>query len=89
VLDHAGLGDVADRVLSLGEEGKRAEARKVIEAEVLDHVGVVIGDAFEPALARWAPLVDRVALGVPWYGMDAPAQLAYCRKLIEFLVRAG
>jgi probable F420-dependent oxidoreductase len=85
VLDEAGKADVADRVLALGQEGKRAEARKLVETELVDLLGVVIGDEIEPALERWRPHVDRIALGVPWYGMDARAQLEHCRKLIRRL----
>jgi probable F420-dependent oxidoreductase len=85
VLDEAGKGEVADRVFALGQEGKRAEARKLVEDELVDLLGVAIGEAIEPALERWLPLVDRIALGVPWYGMDAPAQLEHCRKLIRVL----
>jgi probable F420-dependent oxidoreductase len=85
VLDHAGLGDVADRVFALSQEGKRAEARRLIDEQVLDRLGVVVGDDVEAALERWAPLVDRIALGVPWYGMDAAAQLTHCRRLIARL----
>jgi hypothetical protein len=85
VLEHAELGEVADRVTELGQEGKRSEARRLIDSEYLDRLGVVIGDEIEPALERWRPLVDRIALGVPWYGMDAGAQLEQCRRLISAL----
>ena len=85
VLDHAGKGDVADRVFALGREGKRAEARKLVADELVDLLGVVVGDAIEPALERWRPHADRIALGVPWYGMDASAQLEHCRWLISRL----
>jgi hypothetical protein len=89
VLDEAGKADVADRVLALGQEGKRAEARKLVEEELVELLGVVIGDEIEPALERWRPYADRIALGVPWYGMDAAAQLEHCRRLIGTLARLG
>ena len=85
VLDEAGKGDVADRVFALAQEGKRAEARKLVEEELIDILGVVVGDEIEAALERWRPHADRIALGVPWYGMEAPAQLEHCRKLIARL----
>jgi probable F420-dependent oxidoreductase len=85
VLDHAGLSEVADRVIALGQEGKRTEARNLIEAEALDHLGVAVGDEIEAAIERWRPYVDRLALGVPWYGMEAAAQLEHCRRLIGLL----
>jgi probable F420-dependent oxidoreductase len=87
VLDKAGKGEVADRVFALGQEGKRAEARKLVEDELVDLLGVVIGDDVEPALERWGPHADRIALGVPWYGMEAQAQLEHCRRLIGTLAR--
>jgi probable F420-dependent oxidoreductase len=85
VVDEAGKADVADRVFTLSQEGRRAEARKLVEDELVDLLGVVIGDAIEPALERWGPHADRIALGVPWYGMDAAAQLEHCRWLIAHL----
>jgi hypothetical protein len=84
VLDHAGLGEVADRFFELVQEGKRSEARKLVETDVIDHIGVVVGDEFEAALERWGPLVDRITFGVPWYGMDAAAQLEHFRRLLAW-----
>src|SRR5919201_2749411 len=89
VVDEAGKADVADRVFALAQEGKRAEARKLVEEELIDILGVVVGDEIEDALERWRPHADRIALGVPWYGMDAPAQLEHCWKLIAHLHALG
>jgi hypothetical protein len=85
VLDHSGLGEIADRVLKLGQEGKRAEARRLIDEQCLDRLGVVVGEDVEAALERWSPLADRIALGVAWYGLDAATQLEHCRRLIARL----
>jgi len=89
VLEHAGLGEVLDRVARLSQEGKRTDARRLIDTEYLDRLGVVVGDDIETALERWRPLADRIALGVPWYGMDVEAQLLHCRRLIGALARFG
>jgi probable F420-dependent oxidoreductase len=87
VLDHAGLGQVADAVMAATREGRRAEAREMIEREYLDLLGVIYEDDLEAGMARWAPLADRLSLSVPWYGMDPPEQEAAARRLIERIAR--
>jgi probable F420-dependent oxidoreductase len=85
VLDYADKGEVADRIFALSGEGKRPEARKLIETELLGDLGVIVGDDLEAGLERWRGLADRFCLGVPWYGMDPAGQLDYCRRLISLL----
>jgi probable F420-dependent oxidoreductase len=87
VLDHSGLGQVADAVMAATREGRRAEARDLIEHEYLDRLGVIYEDDLESGMARWAPLADRLSLSVPWYGMDPPEQEAAARRLIARIAR--
>lgn len=87
VLVHEGLGELADKVFALGREGKRAEARQLIEKEYLDHLGVIVGDDLAAGVQRWLPLADRLVLSVPWFGVSAVEQLTLVRKLVELLGR--
>lgn len=86
VLDHAGLGEVADRVMAAAKEGRRAEARELIERDCLDLLGVVVGDdldAIQTGIARWTPLVDRISLSAPWFGTSDEDQLRQVEGLID------
>jgi probable F420-dependent oxidoreductase len=87
VLDHSGLGQVADAVMTAAREGRRAEARDLIEREYLDRLGVVYEDDLEAGMAHWAPLADRLSLSVPWYGMEPLEQEAAARRLIDGIAR--
>jgi alkanesulfonate monooxygenase SsuD/methylene tetrahydromethanopterin reductase-like flavin-dependent oxidoreductase (luciferase family) len=87
VLDHAGLGDVADKVATAGREGRRSDARRLVDENVLDRLAVVIGDDLEAGLSSWLPLCDQLSLSVPWYGMSAPDQLVAARRLLEQLAQ--
>ncbi len=83
VLDHAGLGEVADGVMAALAQGHRDEARALIDQGYLDRLGVVVGDDLEAGLARFTGMADRVTLGVPWFGPDDADQLAQTERLIE------
>jgi probable F420-dependent oxidoreductase len=83
VLDHAGLSDVADAVIAAARDGRRSEARNLIDREYLDRLGVVYEDDLEAGLARWAPLADRLSLSVPWFGLDDADQEAAARRLVD------
>lgn len=88
VLDQAGLGEVADRVMTAAREGRRAQARDLIERHLIDHLGVVVGDNLESlrrGLERWRPYADRLSLSVPWFGMDDEQQARAFESLIERL----
>jgi alkanesulfonate monooxygenase SsuD/methylene tetrahydromethanopterin reductase-like flavin-dependent oxidoreductase (luciferase family) len=87
VLDHAGQGEVADRVMAAGREGRRAEAAALIADSYLDLLGVVLESELEAGIARWAPLADRLALSVPWFGMTDHEQLAAAGRLVGGLER--
>jgi probable F420-dependent oxidoreductase len=83
VLDHAGLGQLADRVMAASAEGRRDEARELIDAGYLDRLGVVVGDDLRAGLERWRGLADRVTLSVPWFGTDDAEQLRQAERLIQ------
>jgi probable F420-dependent oxidoreductase len=83
VLDHAGLGELADRVMEAGGEGRRSEARDLIDHGYLDRLAVVVGDELEEAIERWRPLAEQITLSVPWYGPGDADQLAQTEHLIE------
>jgi probable F420-dependent oxidoreductase len=88
VLDHAGLGGVADEVFAATARGDRAAARQVVERQVVDRLGVVIArsaDELREGLAPWLSVADRLSLSVPWYGLDHPAQVSSYRALLELL----
>ena len=95
VLDHAGLGEVADRVMAAAAEGRRDEARELIDANYLDRLGVIVPDDEDdddgPDLAagieRWRGLAERITLSVPWFGPDDAEQVALTERLIEAIAR--
>jgi probable F420-dependent oxidoreductase len=77
VLDHSGLGPELEAVVASAREGRRAEARELIDRHLLDHLGVIVGDDLESlrdGLDRWRPYADRISLSVPWFGMDDAEQ---------------
>lgn len=78
VLDHAGLGELADRVMAAG----RDEARELIERGCLDRLGVIVGDDLEAGLERWRGLAERITLSVPWFGTRDADQLTQVEKLV-------
>ncbi len=82
VLDHAGLGDLADRVMAASAEGRRDEARQLIDGGYLDRLGVIVGDDLAAGIERWRGLAERITLSVPWFGTDDAGQLAQAEQLI-------
>ena len=85
VLDHAGLGEVADRVMAAVAERRRDYARRLIGETYLDRLAVLIGDDLEAGLERWRGLAERVTLSVPWFGTTDAEQLTQWRRLLERL----
>jgi hypothetical protein len=88
VLDHHGLGEVADQVMAALKDGRRLEARQLIDEGFLDLLGVIVGDdaaAIRQGLARWRPHADRLSLSVPWFGVDSDRQLELAERLIELV----
>ena len=83
VLDHGGLGELADRVMAAVADGRRDEARRLIDQGYLDRLGVVVGDDLEAALEPWRGLAERVTLSVPWFGPDNAEQVTQIERLIE------
>jgi probable F420-dependent oxidoreductase len=88
VLDHHGLGGVADRVMAASKEGHRSEARQIIDEEYLDLLGVIVGydvAAIRQGIERWRPHADRISLSVPWFGIEWDEQLRLAERLIELI----
>ena len=88
VLDHAGLGAVADEVFAATARGDRAAARSLVDEHVVDRLGVVVATSateLREALQPWLRVADRLSLSVPWYGLDHEAQLSSYRALLELL----
>ena len=85
VLDHAGLGEVADQVMEASARGDRNRARDLIETGYLDRLGVATLDDLPSAVARWSAHCDRLSLSVPWFGMDDADQLALVSALLDRL----
>ena len=79
VLDHAGLGELADRVMAASRE----EARTLIERGYLDRLGVIIGDDLAAGIGRWRGLAERITLSVPWFGTNDGDQLHQTERLIQ------
>jgi probable F420-dependent oxidoreductase len=90
VLDHAGLGELADRVMQASREGRRAEARDLIDHGYLDQLAVIVATDQEELLAglqRWRPHADQISLSVPWFGTSEAEQLAQAERLLEAIAR--
>jgi probable F420-dependent oxidoreductase len=83
VLEHAGLGDVADQVMEASRDGRRSDARQLIESRCLDLLGVALVDELPQAVVRWAPHCDRLSLSVPWFGISEGEQLGAARRLLD------
>jgi probable F420-dependent oxidoreductase len=83
VLDHAGLGGAADEVMAASREGRRLEARTLIEERYLDLLGVTTLQDLAVAVERWGPHCDRLSLSVPWFGMTDGEQLAFAHQLVD------
>lgn len=83
VLDHSGLGDLADRVMVAASAGRRDEARELIETGYLDRLGVIVGDDVAAGIERWRGLAERITLSVPWFGTGDGDQLEQATRLIQ------
>ncbi len=86
VLDHAGLGELADRVMAMASSD-REKAAALIEESYLDRLAVIVGEDLEAGLSPWLPLVDRITLSVPWFGIPHLEQVVLTERLID-LARA-
>jgi probable F420-dependent oxidoreductase len=89
VLDHAGLTDLANRVMAASAGGRRDEARELIDAGYLDRLGVIVGDDLAAGLERWRGLAERITLSVPWFGTDDADQLQQAERLIREIAKLG
>jgi probable F420-dependent oxidoreductase len=83
VLDESGLKDEMDAILAAIADRRRADAAKIVEAHVLDHLAATTLDDLPAALERWSAHADRVGLSVPWYGMDHAVQVALYRDALR------
>src|SRR5256885_1357902 len=87
VLDESGFRDEADAILAALADRQRTETARIIEERCLDQLGVaVIGDLAE-RIRLWSAHADVIGLTVPWYGLDAAAQIALFRDLLQALQR--
>jgi hypothetical protein len=64
-------------------EGRRDEARELIDGEYLDRLGVIVGDDLAAGLERWRGLAEHVTLSVPWFGTGDADQLAQAERVIR------
>lgn len=90
VLDHAGLGELADRIMAASREGRRAEAKELIDRGCLDMLGVIVGgdsESLRAGIERWRPYADRIALNVPWFGTVEGDQLEQTERMIQELTK--
>ena len=87
VLDHSGLNEEADAILTAIADRRRSEAQKLIDDKVLDLLAAVTLDDLAAGVRRWAPHADRLALSVPWYRVDEAEQLETYRRLLSGLER--
>ena len=86
VLDHAGLGEVADQVFAATRSGDRDSARRLVDERVLHRLGAVqatTAGELREAIKPWAAAADRLSLSVPWFGIDHAAQVDAYRRLVE------
>jgi probable F420-dependent oxidoreductase len=83
VLAHEGLSDVADEIMGAARDGRRTDARDLLDRRCLDLLGVIVGDDLEAGLERWRGMADRITLSVPWFGTSDADQLAQAERLIQ------
>lgn len=83
VLDHHGLGGLGEQVMAAAGQGRRAEARELVDRGYLDLLAVIVGDDLEGGLARWSGVADRVTLSVPWFGLPDGEQLRLLERLLD------
>ena len=87
VLDESGLSEEADAILAALADRRRTEAARIIEERCLDQLGVAVIDDLGERLRLWSAHADGIGLTVPWYGLDAAAQIALFRDVLRALER--
>jgi probable F420-dependent oxidoreductase len=87
VLDESGLREEADAILAALADRRRTEAARIIEERCLDQLGVAVLDDLGERLRLWSAHADAIGLTVPWYGLDAAAQVALFRDVLRALER--
>ena len=87
VLDESGLRDEADGILAAIADRRRNEAARIIEERCLDQLGVATIDDLPERVRLWSAHADVIGLTVPWYGIDAEAQVALFREVLQALQR--
>ena len=87
VLDHSGLSNAFAAINDAAREGRRSEARKLLDEQVLDHLGVIVGDDLAAGIERWKGIADAISLSVPWFGMEHAAQMRAVHHLIELVAK--
>jgi probable F420-dependent oxidoreductase len=85
VLNHEGLSEVADKVITLCRDGHRTDAARVINQEYLDLLAFGLLDDVPAVIARWSRYCDRLCLSVPWFGLTAREQLTTANELLDRL----
>ena len=87
VLDESGLKTEADAILAALADRRRTEAARIIEERCLDQLGVATIDDLPERVRLWSAHADVIGLTVPWYGLDAKAQVALFREVLQALQR--
>jgi probable F420-dependent oxidoreductase len=85
VLDESGLKTEADAILAALADRRRTEAARIIEERCLDQLGVAVIDDLAERIHLWGAHADVIGLTVPWYGLDAAAQVALFRDVLRAL----
>ncbi|HVB77513.1 MAG TPA: LLM class flavin-dependent oxidoreductase [Candidatus Nitrosotalea sp.] len=88
VMAHLGLSGLIDEVGELTRGGRLKSAAAILADRAAGELGVIVArDASELAqgLERWAPVVDEVSLGVPWFGVGAAEQIQASTALAGWL----
>src|SRR5438477_12509208 len=87
VLDESGLRDEADKILAAIADRRRTEAARIVDERCLDQLGVAVLDDLPDRMRLWSVHADAIGLTVPWYGLDAAAQVALFRDVLRALER--
>jgi probable F420-dependent oxidoreductase len=87
VLDESGFREEADAILAAIADRRRTEAARIIEERCLDQLGVAVIDDLAERIRLWSAHADVIGLTVPWYGLDAAAQVALFRDVLQALGR--
>ena len=83
----SGLETEADAILAAIADRRRTEAARIIEERCLDQLGVAVIDELAERIHLWGAHADAIGLTVPWYGLDAAAQVALFREVLQALQR--